>query len=238
MHHSLLKFNHNALVIVVAVTTFMTTGRDSCAKPIPPPQLAIMLNMFEDLETNLESSNWTKAIAPLKAITDSFNGLLPILNKDVAPELIKGASVALENLKKSVYGRTKDRAGQDKLVAQKFIFSIMNNYSYKLHPMLQTIKAYIGEAKDAYEKKDFENVTSELREVAIFWKMAEELAVEHNVPTSKIQQFQDALKSASKAGNAKNPEEIKHALSGLEASFKTIMEGCKNADLAIASKKE
>lgn len=199
----------------------------SQAKPVPPPQLMALFRDFSAFEAQFKASQWSAALKSVDNISLAFSKLAPLLKKNINADIEGGFASIMAKLRKSVVNKDEESSNTFYIEIQKFIFTLMDNYSYKTSPVVIVIKKYIAEAEEALAQNDFKRVVSEIDEIDGFMHFIELfLSDKHSTvhkssngaaPIKKdVEGLQSNIREIRAAAQAKQKQAVKNELRALK----------------------
>lgn len=202
---------------MVATVCFLLLAAVSYAKPAPPQNLTAILEEVSELEEKFEGGNWTDARATLSEIQKMYADVYRSFEKQVPADLHKRFIASISALGQFLESEHEEKSEKSFIAMQVLLFEIMGHFDYKIHPVIQTLKKYIGEeAQESLEKKDYSNVLSELKEVVTFFSKNTALFQQNGIPNADLQLFMSTLGEAIKQARNKEATPLKSSLDDLE----------------------
>lgn len=202
---------------MVATVCFLLLAAVSYAKPAPPQNLTAILEEVSELEEKFEGENWTDARATLGEIQKMYADVYRSFEKQVPADLHKRFIASINALDQFLESEDEEKSEKSFIAMQVLLFEIMGHFDYKVHPVIQTLKKYIGEeAQESLEKKDYSNVHSELKEVVTFFSKNTALFQQNGIPNADLQLFMSTLGEAIKQARNKEATPLKSSLDDLE----------------------
>ena len=119
----------------------------------------------------------------------------------------------MADLRRSIKEKDMESAESHYIKIQELFLAIMDNFQYKVPPILSIIDKYITEAEDALKKNNFRRVVSEMDEVGDFFYKAELLLKGKGVHHKDINKFKTVVREVRAAGET---GKAKSALAGIK----------------------
>lgn len=208
---------------MVATVCFLLLAVVSYAKPAPPQNLTAILEEVSELEEKFEGGNWTDARATLGEIQKMYADVYRSFEKQVPADLHKRFIASISALGQFLESEDEEKSEKSFIAMQVLLFEIMGHFDYKVHPVIQTLKKYIGEeAQESLEKKDYSNVLSELKEVVTFFSKNTTLFQQNGIPNADLQLFMSTLGEAIKQARNKDATPLKSSLDDLERQIDAL----------------
>ncbi len=195
----------------------------SYAKPAPPQELSAILGEISELEERFESHNWDAARDSLHEIVTQFEEVSAGFKDDIPRSLTSRFLATAKGLDQFLEAEHEDKTEDSFIDLQVVLFDIMSHFEYRVHPIIEVLKTYIGEeAKEALEKGDLDGVESELREVVTFFTKNAQLLQQKGVGKDHIQLFMKTVGLAMKQTKAAETDALKSTLDELENQIETF----------------
>lgn len=210
------------MILVQKIITVASILIISCsyvyAKPAPPEELTEILGELSEVEKGFESGNWSEARASLKEVVELFDKVNDSHGEFVPVDQRNSFLASAKGLDRFLDEQEEERAENSYIHLQVVLFEIMNNFDYKIHPVIAVLKKYIGdEAREALYENNFDEVYSELKEVANFITKNGGLFQQKGVKLEKIQAFMRSLGTAMQQVKEEDATAVKTSLDSLES---------------------
>ncbi len=201
-------------VITVGLLLLATV---SFAKPEPPQTLTDILGETSELEEKFEKGNWAGACETLEEIEEMYSEVYAEYKNQVPATLNIKFNSSASSLGQFLEAKNEENTEDEFIELQVVLFSIMDCFDYKVHPVIKVLQKYIGEeAQQALADNDLDNVKSELKEVANFFLKNASLFKLRGINNDDLEQFMFTLGEAIKQANSGNTVPLKESLDDLE----------------------
>ena len=210
-----------ALIILSALSVILSAGPLQ-AKPAPPRQLITIFDDFTELEENFRSGRWNKALESTDKILWTFTLVQPQLEENIKADIAPYFDSTLDGLRQAIMKKDVQETMARYVEMQEFFFVIMDNFDYKVPPILSIVDKYISEAGEALRHKDFSRVASEMQEVGDFFYRVEPLLREKGARFKDVEEFKGAVRQVRAAGDRRSEKTARagiKALKKLSAKF-------------------
>lgn len=206
---------------VVAVLFFVFLIHPSLSPATPPPEgVDEVLELMGEMEGSFEVGNWEEAGEAYKKIVDAVNEVFERSQLDD-----KYTRNALASLGKSLSNKDGRMSEAQFIRFQKQFFQFLEQFDYEIHPVLKMIRQYIvEEATEAYEKKDYSEVVSELAETANLLGSAKPLLMEKGIPEEEVDVFKDQVIALIRAGKNEKFDQMGVLLEQVRSKYLSFME--------------
>ncbi|MBE0501779.1 MAG: hypothetical protein IBX47_10080 [Desulfuromonadales bacterium] len=202
---------------VILAGCFLLLAVASFAKPEPPGNLTKILGEVSEMEAKFERGDWADARETLEEIEAMYSGVYASYKQELPAELHKRFTSSTNALHQFLEAENAEKTENSFISMQVVLFELMGYFDYKVHPVIKTLKKYIGdEAQEALAKKDFANVQSELKEVVTFFSKNTSLFQQNGVSNADLQQFMSRLGAAIKQARSEDVPALKSSLDDLE----------------------
>lgn len=183
------------------------------AGPEPPAGLLKIYEKFATLEEQYEAENWLAARTVNVEILKKFNTLVPSLLMHTNSAKIEKFRHLSMHLDAALKKKSKRNSEKNYIKLQNAIFEIINIYHYKVHPLFAIIKRYIvEETVESLKKEDFDDVISEMKEIASFLLKAKKLFVERGISEEDFRDFDFLLNRVRVAAVNQNKDDAEKYL--------------------------
>ena len=169
------------------------------------------------MEEKFKAGKWKEALKETDRINARFNKMLPELKERLSADVARDFSAMMTDLRKAFMEKNMAEAEAHYIRIQGLFFAIMDNYAYKVPPILSVIDKYVAEAETALRKRNFKRVVSEMNEVYDFSFRAEAFLRSKGVPHGDIEEFRSTVRTVRAAGEEKRAEEARNGLQTLKA---------------------
>ncbi len=186
------------------------------AQPVPPPQLNLILENFSELEGKFKSGRWNEALSLTKKISSAFDEILPELQRYIKADISNAFIPMMADLRRSIKEKDMESTELNYIKIQELFFAIMDNFQYKVPPVLSRIDKYISEAEVALNKKDFRRVVSEMDEVGDFFYKAEPLLKRKGADHKDVDEFKSIVREVRAAGETKKTKSARAGIKTLK----------------------
>jgi len=195
----MVRMKLGAILTVLSVLMF-SAGPMQARGAAPPPQLMDIFQDFSSLEAKFKNNRWEEAVESTNEIASTFRKILPDLKKTVKVDIEKDFFSRLSNLKQSLKKRDVQQTEIKYIELHKMIFALLDNYEFKVPPIISVIDTYIGEAGEAVERDDFKRVVSEMNEVEDFFYQAALDLNERHAQLVDTEEFKSIVRDVREAG--------------------------------------
>lgn len=179
---------NTALFIAAAVGLFCIFTTSLFCAP-PPAGVNEVIEGMAELEQSYETGYWIEAKEAVEKIRKEIGEIFEESKTEDTT-----LTEVLVSLDKYVDERNEYQVELQYIHFQKRFFEFIKQYDYEVHPILSTIERYVvEESAEAYEKKNYKDVISEMRETGNLIKHARPLLVEKGVSASDVLDFKDKL---------------------------------------------
>lgn len=134
-----------------------------------------------------------------------------------------GFSAALKQLEKAIVQKNKKAATSSLIRVQGHLFVVMDAFAYIIHPVVLVIDQYIGEALEAVERKDYNRVSHELKEIGSFIEKVSAVLVDKGVGVGMQNDFKQQLGLVEAASTRKDMKATSVELKNLQKISKTFV---------------
>lgn len=187
------------------------------AKPAPPQALTTILKPLAELEESFEEGEWSEGVELSEEISGRLNTVFAKHAGDI-PAIYNDRLIVLSaKLESALKAKDEDAAEEHYLNLQMFTFEVMDAFDYKVHPIFVTLRTYIvDEAREAAAEGDFDDVLTEMREAASFFKKTSLMLGKHGVKKESIKTFHTTIKSAMEQAEQKDKAALEKSLHQLQ----------------------
>jgi len=184
------------------------------AKEKPVPGVMEMFNNFNELEESFRKAKWDEAMTITKKVEADYLKLVPSLKNTVDAKTIQKFTFLIGSFKKKIEEKDSEAIEKHFVNLQSLFLDIMDLYAYDKPPALLIAARYVGEAAEALEKADFDDVGDEMDEIMGFKdRITKALTGMGGAP----QAFFDLVEKVEKKAKAKDKEGSEAALAELKA---------------------
>jgi len=163
---------------------------------------------MEKLEESYENYLWQEALEATDTIQKELQGIFVQAQLDDATLEKK-----ITELRESVEKKSKDETEVNFIRFQKQFFIFISNFDYEVHPVLKIIEEYIfEEAAEAAEKKEFEEVASEMVEVGNLIDTASPFLLKKGISEDAISNFKSEVYYLIKVARKEDPHMVNSSL--------------------------
>jgi len=216
---------NTAIIILIFGIISLSSSFALATAPAPPDGVSEIIEQMGEFEESFENQNWSEADEAIEKIDNELKEVFAQskLNDTTLTQL-------LGNLKKSIKIKEEKLTETNFILFQNQYFNFINNFYFKIHPLLAIIKQYmVDEAAEALSKKDYDEVVSEMREAANLMKQAKTLLTEKGIAVSEISWLQAQIIETIKAGRAKDADRINELLQDIKIKYMSMLEQYKSA---------
>lgn len=184
-----------------------------------------VLEEMGELEENFEGEKWKEAFESVEKIEREINEILAQTQLKDDPLLESLAAV-----RKYVVAQNEDRLEGQYIRFQKHFFQLINMFDFDMHPVLTMIQKYvIEESTEAYEKKDYEDVISEMREAGNLIDHAKPIFMEKGIPEQELDDFKSKVIELIMVGKKKQYAEMGTLLDIVKEQYSSFISRYKQS---------
>lgn len=179
-------------------------------------------NVLEEMsvfEENFESEKWQAARDSLDKIDREVKEVFVQSKLDdvTLKEVLTGLS-------KYTNEKNEQQVEVQYIRFQKQFFNFISQFDYDIHPLLDMIQKYvIEESSEAYEKKDYEDVMSEMREAGNLIDHAKSLLVAKGIPEQEVNDFKSKVIALLMAGKKEEYAKMGELLEELKITYSSFL---------------
>ena len=178
-----------------------------------------ILEEMSEFEEGFEAEKWQEAKESVEKIEKELNEIFVQSNLNDSA-LVK----VLASLKKYVIEQNEKQVEVNYIRFQKQFFNFISQFDYDVHPILSMIQKYvIEESSEAYEKKDYDDVMSEMREAGNLIDHAKPLLVEKGIPEQEINDFKSKVIALIMAGKKEDYAKMGELLEELKITYGSFL---------------
>ena len=178
-----------------------------------------VLEEMSELEEGFEAEKWQEANESVEKIEKELNEIFAQSNLNDSA-LIE----VLASLKKYVIEQNEKQVEVNYIRFQKHFFNFISQFDYDVHPILGMIQKYvIDESSEAYEKKDYDDVMSEMREAGNLIDHAKPLLVEKGIAEQEVNDFKSKVIALIMAGKKKDYAKMGELLEELKITYGSFL---------------
>jgi len=159
-----------------------------------------------------------------KKISAVFDQMLPQLQRHIEADITKAFIPMMADLRQSIKKKDMESAERDYIKIQELFLVIMDNFRYKVPPILTIIDKYISEAEGALKTNNFGRVVSEMDEVGDFFYKAEPLLKEKGAYHKDMDEFETIVREVRAAGEAGKTKSARAGIKKLKKLSATFMQ--------------
>jgi hypothetical protein len=180
-------------------------------------------------ESNYENGNWQEAGKMLPEMEKKFFKIHEDVEKNGIAVKKTDFTPMLKWLAATVERQDSEETEILFSLYQKNLFAYMDQFEYEYHPLLITMQKYIAdEAKEAAEAGDYSEVESELREVLILQKNAENIFLAKGVSDSELQRFSFQLRKTINDCRQEDKKKVTEGVETLEKMLQAFLKKVHN----------
>lgn len=187
-------------IIAVLSALMFSAGSMQARGAVPPPRLMDIFQNLSSVEAKFKTGRWHDAIEATTGVLTTYKEILPELKKTVKVDIEADFTSRLMGLRQSLEKKDLRQAERNYIDLHKMIFALLDNYEFKVPPIMMIIDKYIDEAREAAEKRDFKRVVSEMNEVEdFFYQAGQDLSGQH-ASLVDIEEFKSTVREVREAG--------------------------------------
>ena len=210
------------LFIIAAVGLFCIFTTSLFCAP-PPTGVNEVIEEMGEFEQSYETGNWIEAKEAFEKIRKEMGEILQE-SKTEDPLLTE----VLVSLEKHVDERNEDRVEGKYILFQNRFFEFIKKYDYEVHPILSMIEKYVvEESAEAYEKKNYNDVISEMSETGNLITRARPFLFEKGVSSSDVNEFKNKVLETIIIGEKGDYAKMGELLKQVQAQYTTFMQQVK-----------
>jgi len=210
---------------IVLVTGTLSLFLPSSFAATAPGGVNEIIEVMEEFEESFESNKWQEA---LEAIDKIHKELKEVFVQAQLDDYI--LENAITDLRNSVVKKREKETEVNFVRFQNRFFIFISHFDYDVHPVLKIIEEYIFEkTAEAAEKKEFDEVASEMVEVGNLIKSASPLLLEKGVSDEEISRFKSEVIHLIKAARKEDINQVNSSLKKVMEMYKSFMDRYKQA---------
>lgn len=211
--------------IFVLVTGTLSLFLPSAFAATAPGGVNEIIEVMEQFEENFESDKWQEALEAIDKISKELNEIFAEAQLD--DFILEKTTTDLRN---SVVKKNEKETEVNFVRFQNRFFIFISHFDYDVHPILKMIEEYIfEETAEAAEKKEFDEVASEMVEVGNLIKAASPLLLEKGVSDEEISGFKSEVFNLIKAARKEDINQVNSSLKKVMEMYKSFMDRYKQA---------
>ena len=178
-----------------------------------------VLEKLGELEESFEKEEWQEAQEAVGNIEREVKEILANAKLQDEPLLD-----SLATLKKYVLANNEGQVEVQYIRFQKHFFELINHFDFDVHPVIIMIQKYVmDESTEAYEKKDYEDVISEMREAGNLIDHAKPLFMEKGIPEQELDSFKSSVIALIMAGKKEKYVEMGSMLAKIKEQYMSFL---------------
>jgi predicted subunit of tRNA(5-methylaminomethyl-2-thiouridylate) methyltransferase len=188
-------------------------------KSLPPESLGHVLELLPELEESYEHEEWDKATRIVGEIEEGLKKAISSTADNTGIEF----SSSLKGLNYGIAQKNEELTERAFIRLNNQIFQYASHFQYDTHPLFSIITRYIDEeAVEAAAEGNFDEVMSELREIASILRNSKDIFINNGVTEKEIQGFHEKLQSAVIAARNKDKKAVLESLDSAKQYFSKI----------------
>ncbi len=207
-------------ISVVCALLLFSLSNTCLAKPLPPDGLGDVFEQLAELEESYENGEWNEAA---EMFTELEEGLNEIASKTPADYQLDFNN-SLKGLHYGIIKKDRELTEKGYIRLTEDCINFCNNFDFKVHPLFSIINKYIGvEAMEAAEKSEFDEVVSEVREVAHMLDEFKDVFNENGIDKKELKELHAQLNNIVAAAKNKDSKLVKKNLEITDKYFASLL---------------